>query len=83
MAGPLRVEHDVEVARWVQETPPDFIFTVKASRYLTHIRRLRDMEEGIAKYYDAIRPLVGSPKLGPVLWQLPANTPSGPGSRWS
>ena len=48
------------VARWVQETPPDFIFTVKASRYLTHIRRLREIEEGIERYYDSIRPLVES-----------------------
>lgn len=61
------------VARWVQETPPDFVFVVKASRYLTHIRRLREIEEGIAKYYDAIAPLAASHKLGPVLWQLPAN----------
>jgi uncharacterized protein YecE (DUF72 family) len=61
------------VARWVQETPSDFVFTVKSSRYLTHIRRLQDMEEGIKRFYDAIAPLVDSPKLGPVLWQLPGN----------
>jgi uncharacterized protein YecE (DUF72 family) len=61
------------VARWVTETPPDFVFTVKASRYLTHIRRLRDITEGIERYFDSIRPLVESPKLGPVLWQLPPN----------
>ena len=61
------------VARWVVETPPEFVFAVKASRYLTHIRRLRDIEEGIARYYEAIAPLAESPKLGPVLWQLPGN----------
>lgn len=61
------------VARWLEDTPEDFIFTVKSSRYLTHVRRLKDIEVGIGRYYDAIRPLVGSPKLGPVLWQLPAN----------
>jgi uncharacterized protein YecE (DUF72 family) len=59
------------VARWVAETPTGFVFTVKASRYLTHIRRLADMAEGIERFYAAIEPLAGSPKLGPVLWQLP------------
>jgi uncharacterized protein YecE (DUF72 family) len=59
------------VAGWVESTPPDFVFAVKASRYLTHMKRLADMEQGIGRYYDAIAPLASSPKLGPVLWQLP------------
>jgi len=59
------------VARWVEETPSDFLFTVKASRYLTHMKRLTDMERGVERLYAGIAPLVGSPKLGPVLWQLP------------
>jgi uncharacterized protein YecE (DUF72 family) len=59
------------VARWVEQTPPGFLFTVKASRYLTHIKRLTDMDEGLRRYYERIAPLVRSPKLGPVLWQLP------------
>jgi uncharacterized protein YecE (DUF72 family) len=61
------------VARWVSETPPGFQLTVKASRYLTHIRRLQDMTDGIKNFYEAIAPLVESDKLGPVLWQLPGN----------
>jgi uncharacterized protein YecE (DUF72 family) len=61
------------VARWVEETPPDFIFAVKASRYLTHIKRLGDLGAGIRRYYERLEPLVRSPKLGPVLWQLPPN----------
>jgi uncharacterized protein YecE (DUF72 family) len=60
------------VARWVEETPPGFLFTIKASRYLTHIKRLTDMRQGLARYYERVEPLVRSPKLGPVLWQLPA-----------
>jgi uncharacterized protein YecE (DUF72 family) len=56
----------------VTETPPEFIFAVKASQYLTHMKRLTDLEPGIARFYEAIAPLVESPKLGPVLWQLPA-----------
>jgi uncharacterized protein YecE (DUF72 family) len=59
------------VANWVQDTPEDFTFAVKASRYLTHMKRLRGMEDGIGRFYDAIEPLARSPKLGPVLWQLP------------
>ena len=61
------------VARWVEQTPPGFIFALKASRYLTHVRRLRDLGQGIERYYERIEPLVGSGKLGPIVWQLPAN----------
>jgi uncharacterized protein YecE (DUF72 family) len=61
------------VARWVEQTPPGFVFAVKASRYLTHLRRLTDLGGGIERFYERIEPLVRSPKLGPVLWQLPAN----------
>jgi uncharacterized protein YecE (DUF72 family) len=59
------------VARWVEQTPPDFCFSLKASRYLTHIKKLTDLREGIARYYERIEPLVGTPKLGPIVWQLP------------
>ena len=59
------------VARWVATTPPGFVFATKASRYLTHIRRLRDLDDGLARFYERIAPLVESPKLGPILWQLP------------
>jgi uncharacterized protein YecE (DUF72 family) len=61
------------VAKWVAETPPDFLFAVKASRYLTHVRRLSDLGDGLARYYERIEPLVRFSKLGPVLWQLPPN----------
>jgi uncharacterized protein YecE (DUF72 family) len=61
------------VAAWVQRTPEDFVFTVKASRYLTHIRRLTDVGQGVDKLWDRLQPLTDSPKMGPVLWQLPAN----------
>ncbi|HEY7196617.1 MAG TPA: DUF72 domain-containing protein [Gaiellaceae bacterium] len=61
------------VAAWVEQTPPGFVFAVKASRYLTHVKRLTDLGRGIERYYTSIEPLVESPKLGPVLWQLPAN----------
>jgi uncharacterized protein YecE (DUF72 family) len=59
------------VARWVEQTPDDFCFAVKMSRYITHIKRLTDLEGGLARFYERIEPLARSPKLGPVLWQLP------------
>jgi uncharacterized protein YecE (DUF72 family) len=59
------------VARWVEQTPDDFTFAVKVSRYLTHIVRLRDTARHLALLLDRIEPLVRSPKLGPLLWQLP------------
>jgi len=61
------------VAHWIEQTPEHFLFTIKASRYLTHVKRLTDLGQGVKRFYDSVRPLVGSPKLGPVLWQLPEN----------
>jgi uncharacterized protein YecE (DUF72 family) len=61
------------VARWVSQTPPGFCFALKASRYLTHVRRLVGVEEGIQMLEERIAPLRESGRLGPVLWQLPAN----------
>jgi uncharacterized protein YecE (DUF72 family) len=61
------------VAGWVEQSPEGFLITIKASRYLTHIKRLMDMREGVARFYERIEPLVQSPKFGPVLWQLPEN----------
>jgi uncharacterized protein YecE (DUF72 family) len=57
------------VAAWAERTPPDMVVAVKASRYLTHIRRLRDPEEPIGRLMAVARHL--GPKLGPVLVQLP------------
>jgi uncharacterized protein YecE (DUF72 family) len=60
-------------AHWLEQTPEQFVFAVKASRYLTHVRRLREVTDGIARYYAAIQPLVRSGRLGAVLWQLPGD----------
>jgi uncharacterized protein YecE (DUF72 family) len=68
-----RLPLTTSVARWVEQTPPDFVFAVKASRYLTHVKRLTDLDGGIARFYERIEPLVRSPKMGPVLWQLPGS----------
>jgi len=67
-----RLAKPASVQEWLAQTPGGFVFALKASRYLTHMKKLADMGQGIERYYAAIAPLVGSPKLGPVLWQLPA-----------
>jgi uncharacterized protein YecE (DUF72 family) len=61
------------VERWVEQTPPGFLFAVKASRYLTHIKRLTAMREGVARFYERIEPLAQAGRLSAVLWQLPEN----------
>jgi uncharacterized protein YecE (DUF72 family) len=61
------------VAGWVEQTPPEFVFAVKSSRYLTHLKRLTDLGTGVERFYERIEPLVEARKLGPVLWQLPEN----------
>jgi uncharacterized protein YecE (DUF72 family) len=55
----------------VERTPPGFIFTVKASRYLTHVKRLRGVEEGVRRFLEPLSALRASGKFGPILWQLP------------
>jgi uncharacterized protein YecE (DUF72 family) len=60
-------------ARWVEQTPEGFLFAVKASRYLTHVKRLTDLGSGVERFYERIQPLAASQKMGPVLWQLPGN----------
>jgi uncharacterized protein YecE (DUF72 family) len=59
------------VARWVEQSPPGFVFAVKASRYLTHVKRLRELGQGVERFYAHVEPLARSPKMGPILWQLP------------
>jgi uncharacterized protein YecE (DUF72 family) len=54
---------------WAERTPDDFVMAVKASRYLTHVRRLRDPAEPVARLLERASGL--GPKLGPVLLQLP------------
>jgi len=68
-----RLQRRDAVAAWVAQTPEQFIFAVKASRYLTHIKRLVDIGDGIARFYEPLEPLIDAGRLGPVLWQLPEN----------
>jgi uncharacterized protein YecE (DUF72 family) len=61
------------VEGWIERTPPHFLFAVKASRYLTHVKRLTEPDTAVARFWERIEPLERASKLGPVLWQLPEN----------
>jgi uncharacterized protein YecE (DUF72 family) len=58
-------------AKWYRAVPKDFVFSVKMSRYLTHIKRLNDTRESWQKFIAGAGELKG--KLGPILFQLPEN----------
>ncbi len=62
---------------WRRRTPDDFVMAVKASRYLTHVRKLRDPAEPVARLLGAAAGL--GPKLGPILVQLPPTFQAEPG----
>ena len=54
---------------WRASTPKNFIFAAKGSRFLTHMKKLKDPEPGLAKYFERVEVL--EDKLGPILFQLP------------
>jgi uncharacterized protein YecE (DUF72 family) len=57
--------------RWRDAVPDGFVWVVKASRYITHIRRLRNARDSVALFWSRASRL--GPKLGPILYQLPPN----------
>jgi uncharacterized protein YecE (DUF72 family) len=66
------LQRPASFAHWAEATPDDFIFTVKAPRYITHMRRLRDVKAPLANFLASGVLRLGA-KLGPILWQLPPN----------
>ena len=58
--------------KWRDSTPEGFVFSVKAPRFITHIRRLDDVAEPVANFFASGVLALGA-KLGPILWQLPPN----------
>jgi uncharacterized protein YecE (DUF72 family) len=66
-----RLATRASVEHWLQQTSEDFCFAVKASRYLTHIKRLVDIDQGLHRFYEPLAPLRHAGRLGAVLWQLP------------
>jgi uncharacterized protein YecE (DUF72 family) len=57
--------------KWDEETPSDFRFSLKGSRYVTHLKKLKEVGPYVKDFYDRIAPL--GDKVGCVLWQLPGN----------
>jgi uncharacterized protein YecE (DUF72 family) len=60
---------------WYAQTPDDFVFAVKGGRFITHMKKLRDVREPLANFF-ASGVLALRHKLGPVLWQFPENMPA-------
>jgi uncharacterized protein YecE (DUF72 family) len=55
---------------WREQTPDDFVFAVKGGRFITHMKRLRDVDAPLANFVASGVLALGD-KLGPLLWQLP------------
>ncbi len=66
-----RLPSENAVANWYKSSPPGFTFAVKVSRFITHIKRLKDIEEPLDNFLKRIK-ILGE-KLGPLLYQLPPN----------
>jgi uncharacterized protein YecE (DUF72 family) len=58
--------------RWYNETPAGFVFSVKGGRFITHMKKLRDVDAAVANFF-ASGVLCLKEKLGPILWQFPPN----------
>ncbi|MHA6250243.1 DUF72 domain-containing protein [Pontibacter sp. CAU 1760] len=56
-------------ANWRTAVPPDFLFSVKGSRFITHMKKLKDPQQSIARFFENVNSL--EEKLGPILFQLP------------
>lgn len=63
---------------WYRQTPPGFLFAVKGSRFITHMKKLRDIEEPLANFFASGVLALGE-KLGPILWQFGSNLGFDPG----
>ena len=59
-------------ATWREQTPEDFVFSIKGGRFITHIKRLKDCEAPLANFFASGVLKLGE-KMGPILWQLPPN----------
>jgi len=61
-------------ADWREQSPRDFVFAVKGPRYITHMRRLKDVHVPLANFFASGVLALGD-KLGPILWQFPPHLP--------
>jgi uncharacterized protein YecE (DUF72 family) len=71
------LQRPTSFTRWYDSTPKGFVFSVKANRYITHVKKLNDVETPMANFI-ASGPLALKEKLGPFLWQFPPSLPFDP-----
>jgi uncharacterized protein YecE (DUF72 family) len=64
-----RLPPKAAVVEWAASTPEHFLFAAKGSRFITHMKKLKDPEQALDRYFDHIAPL--GRKLGPIVFQLP------------
>ncbi len=64
------LQHHTSFQRWAAETPDDFVFAIKGSRFITHMKKLRGIDQAFANLLASGLLALG-PKLGPMLWQFP------------
>jgi len=64
------LQHPSSYKRWYAQTPDNFVFAVKGGRFITHMRKLREIEKPLANFF-ASGVLALQEKLGPILWQFP------------
>ena len=64
---------ETTIQNWLADSPPHFRFGVKAHQVITHIKRLKGLEDFLPRFLATIEPLAAAGKLGPILFQLPPN----------
>jgi len=72
------LQHPTSYTRWYTDTPDNFVFAVKGGRFITHMRKLREIEKPLANFF-ASGVLALKEKLGPILWQFPPQMRYDPG----
>ena len=69
---------DTTAQKWIAQTPERFRFGIKAHQVITHIKRLKNTDDFVPRFFSTIEPLAQAGKLGPVLFQLPPNMKADP-----
>src|SRR5579872_5068794 len=72
-----RLPPEKGLAQWRETTPAHFRFAAKGSRYLTHMKKLKDPEKGVGNFFSRVDQL--GAKLGPIVFQLPPHWGADPG----
>ena len=71
-----RLPDRATIVAWCEATPPGFLFACKASRYITHMKKLKDPEAATRRFFELVTTL--GDKLGPILFQLPPHWHANP-----